>query len=123
MEGRGKKRRLREEEGRGTREMEGRERGREEERRERGVEGLDQRIKMECTEGWLERERMRRRRRGRRRGEWPEMRMVRRSGMRVNGSGWEEGEQEKVRVRRGGEEEAVVKRWSEMAKQRKRRKR
>lgn len=51
MAGRGKKRRLREEEGRGTREMEGRERGREEERRERGVEGLDQRIKMEWTEG------------------------------------------------------------------------
>lgn len=45
--------------------------------------------------------------------------MVRRSGIRVNGSGWEEWEQEKVRVEEGGVE-AEVQRWSEMVKQRKR---
>jgi hypothetical protein len=45
------------------------------------------------------------------------MRMVRRSGIRANGSGWEEWEQEKV----GEEAEAEVERWSEMVKQRKRR--
>lgn len=45
--------------------------------------------------------------------------MVRRSGIRVNGSGWEEWEQEKVRVEGGGVE-AEAQRWSEMVKQRKR---
>lgn len=45
--------------------------------------------------------------------------MERRSGISVNGSGWEEWEQEKVRIGRGGEE-AEVQRWSEMVKQRKR---
>jgi hypothetical protein len=48
--------------------------------------------------------------------------MVRRSGIRVNGSGWEEREQEKVTVGGGGEGTGVQ-RWSEMVKQRKRRER
>lgn len=48
--------------------------------------------------------------------------MVRRSGIRVNGSGWEEAEQEKVRVGRGVEE-AEVQSWSEKRKPSKRRER
>lgn len=45
--------------------------------------------------------------------------MVSRSGIRVKGSGWEESEQEKVRLGRGVEE-AEVQRWSEKMKPRKR---